>query len=116
MPPCHGTLSIKFPVTLTRSRMDGQTKRDIYRPQSVHLWPLRSSRVSVWLPLAGSLPGRLAGARTQQEHITSALLLNPDIARCSHRVAKVPIIEVADSFDYLVGLSSGVGGLVRNST
>jgi hypothetical protein len=33
MPPCHGTLSIDsdlFSVTLTRSRMDGRTKRDIW--------------------------------------------------------------------------------------
>jgi hypothetical protein len=42
--------------------------------------------------------------KAQCEQMFSALPLREDIARRSRHVCLVPITEVADSFDYLVGL------------
>jgi hypothetical protein len=48
--------------------------------------------------------GRSVG-QSQKEHLSSGLSLEAVTARFSWRVGKVPTTEVADSFDYLVGLS-----------
>src|ERR1700737_231743 len=48
-------------------------------------------------------PTRVKLRRTQNEYMFSALPPNPDIARCSRHVSKVPTTEVEFSPDYPVG-------------